>query len=122
MLLDSNIIIYAFQPEYDRIRSFLEAGDFSASAITQLEVVGYWRLSEFERHRFNLFFNGLNLLSVTTGIIHAAISLRQQRSIGLADAIIAATALVHKMPLITHNTQDFRWIEGLELIDPLVAK
>jgi predicted nucleic acid-binding protein len=38
---------------------------------------------------------------------------------GLADAMIAATALVHQLPLVTHNTRDFQWIAELELIDPL---
>ena len=38
---------------------------------------------------------------------------------GLGDAIIAATAMVHNLTLVTHNTEDFRWIAGLELLDPL---
>ena len=38
---------------------------------------------------------------------------------GLADALIAATALHHGMALATHNLKDFGWIEGLALIDPM---
>ena len=38
---------------------------------------------------------------------------------GLGDAIIAATAMTHSMALITHNTEDCRRINGLELLDPL---
>ena len=38
---------------------------------------------------------------------------------GLADAVIAASALIHRLPLVTHNGQDFQWIEGLELVDPI---
>ena len=48
-----------------------------------------------------------------------AIALRQQRRMGLGDAIIAATAIVHNLTLVTHNTEDFRWIANLELLDPL---
>ena len=33
------------------------------------------------------------------------------------DALIAATALAHDMTLVTHNTVDFRPVEGLRLID-----
>ncbi len=41
MLLDSNIVIYAFQPQHESLRSFLEQGEFAVSAITRLEVLGY---------------------------------------------------------------------------------
>jgi predicted nucleic acid-binding protein len=36
----------------------------------------------------------------------------------LPDAIVAATALVYDLILVTRNTSDFKSIEGLEVIDP----
>jgi predicted nucleic acid-binding protein len=42
-----------------------------------------------------------------------------KRRLKLGDAIIAATALTHRMPLVTRNTDDFAGIPGLRLIDPL---
>jgi toxin FitB len=36
----------------------------------------------------------------------------------LGDAIIARTALVNGLTLITRNTDDFRWIVQLELLNP----
>ena len=42
-----------------------------------------------------------------------------QTRIGLGDAVIAATAIVHNLALATHNTEDFRWITGLHLLDPV---
>lgn len=33
------------------------------------------------------------------------------------DAMIAATALVHKLTLVTHNTIDFQSVACLQLID-----
>ena len=38
------------------------------------------------------------------------------RPISPQDAWIAATALQHRMPLVTHNPADFEAIEELELI------
>lgn len=59
------------------------------------------------------------ILSLTDAIAQQAVTLRQQRRMGLGDAIIAATALVYNLTLVTHNTEDFRQIAGLELLDPL---
>lgn len=38
------------------------------------------------------------------------------RRIGAHDLIIAATALAHDLPLATRNSDEFRRVEGLELI------
>ena len=38
------------------------------------------------------------------------------RSIACADAWIAASALQHKIPLVTHNPKHFEFVPGLELI------
>lgn len=47
-----------------------------------------------------------------------AITLRQNSSIRLPDAVIAATALYLKATLVTRNVKDFRGIEGLSLYNP----
>lgn len=121
MILDSNIVIYAFEPKYreSNLEKFLLQGEFSVSNITRLEVMGFWRNSDAEFERFAMFFDALHVLAVSSEIVDRAIQLRRQKSMGLADAIIAATALLHQLPLVTHNTRDFQWIESLELIDPL---
>ncbi len=41
---------------------------------------------------------------------------RKGRPVGVADAWIAATALLHDMPLVTHNREHFSGIEGLEIM------
>nr|VFJ66054.1 MAG: hypothetical protein BECKFW1821B_GA0114236_11116 [Candidatus Kentron sp. FW] len=38
----------------------------------------------------------------------------------VGDALIAATALVHNLELATANTSDFDWIEGLDVVNPVV--
>ena len=38
------------------------------------------------------------------------------RPIGCADAWIAATAILHEIPLITHNRNDFAGVAGLTVI------
>jgi predicted nucleic acid-binding protein len=58
---------------------------------------------------------------VNDPVIHEAVRLRQTRKMGLADALIAATALVHELPLVTRNTRDFSWIDGLTVVDPFAS-
>jgi hypothetical protein len=119
MLLDSNIIIYAFHPAYPQLADFFVGKWLFASAITRLEILGYHRLSPTEVEDFRQFCQVLSMLPVDDKVIDGAITLRRQRNMGIGDAIIAATALAQGLPLITHNVRDFQGIAGLALIDPL---
>ncbi len=56
-----------------------------------------------------------------TAVIERAIALRQENKIGLADAIIAATALVHDLPLVTRNEEDFKHITTLRVVNPFAS-
>lgn len=51
-------------------------------------------------------------------ILDSAVLLRKVKKISLADAIIAATAIVGDLTLVTHNKKDFEWITELKLFDP----
>jgi predicted nucleic acid-binding protein len=42
--------------------------------------------------------------------------------IGVADAWIAATAIVYDIPLVTHNAEDFKGITRLKLITEYYTK
>jgi hypothetical protein len=59
--------------------------------------------------------------SASIGLYRAAMTnaLRQQRKMSLGDATIAATAIVHQLPIATHNVTDFQWVPNLIVIDPL---
>ena len=45
------------------------------------------------------------------------IELRKNYKLKLGDAIIAATALVYNLKIITRNTTDFKLIEGIHTIN-----
>jgi predicted nucleic acid-binding protein len=55
-------------------------------------------------------------------VLKQAVALRQQRKMSLGDSIISATALLNDLTLITANTADFRWIENIKLLDPLLEQ
>ena len=119
MLIDSNIMITAAKPGNLELARFLYSIARSVSIITYIESYGYHSLSETERNDLQEIFEHCDILPLTDNIADQAIMLRQQRRMGLGDAIIAATAMTHNLALVTHNTEDFRWINGLELLDPL---
>lgn len=118
MLLDSNIIIYAAQPEYEWLRQYLATIPLAVSAISKVETLGFPGLSEIEKEYLELFFSHIRVLSLDDLVVNQAIDLRQQRKISIGDALVAATALVHNLPLITRNSRDFGWIEGLTVQNP----
>lgn len=118
MILDSNIVVYAGQPEHAFLRDMMLDRSVSVSVITKVEVLGYHRLVPDERSFFESVFDALHQIPVTAPIIEKAIALRQQRKIGLADSLIAATALHQAMPLVARNTSDFTWIPSLHVINP----
>ncbi|MBI1817448.1 MAG: type II toxin-antitoxin system VapC family toxin [Deltaproteobacteria bacterium] len=122
MLLDSNIIIYAAQPEQGALRAFVEEKAPAVSVISRIEVLGYHQLQQPERESLDRFFEAAEVLPLSESVVERAVHLRIQRRMSLGDSIIAATALVHQLTLVTHNTEDFAWIRELRLLDPLTSK
>ena len=120
MLLDSNIVIYTSKEGHgDLLQLIYGLPQASVSIVSYIEALGYHRLVESELQTLEDIFRRCRILPLTDNIADRAISLRRQRRMGLGDAIIAATAVTHNLTLVTHNTEDFRWINGLGLLDPL---
>jgi hypothetical protein len=119
MLLDSNLIIYAGRPEHGALRDVIAREGPYVSGISKVETLGYHELSEQEKQFLEEFFDAADVLPVSQSTIAVATRLRQRRRMSLGDALIAGTALTHGLSLATHNTEDFAWIEELEVIDPL---
>jgi len=119
MLLDSNIIIYSFQPDQQGLRDLINEQVCCCSVISKIETLGYHQLTSLEQYYLEAFFNTIELFAVTDSIAAQAIQLKQAKKLSLGDALIAATALEHHQTLLTHNRKDFEWIEGLRVIDPL---
>ena len=104
-LLDSNIIIYASKPGFAFLRPM---------------VLGYHMLSEVEKEDLEDFFGNTPILPASPAVLDEAVKLRQQRKMKLADALIAATALLFRCTLLTRNISDSDWVPQLSLADPFV--
>jgi predicted nucleic acid-binding protein len=122
MLLDSNIIIFAAQAEHATLRQFIADRTPAVSVISYIETLGYHRLSEEERQFLERFFQATEVLPLSDAVAQWAIRLRQRRRMTLGDAIVAGTAVEHGRVLVTHNTDDFRWISEIKLLDPLAER
>lgn len=121
MLIDSNIIIYAALPEHAKLRRWIAQHPPAVSSISYLEVLGYHRLTSEAREEFRRFFEAVELLPLDRPILDEAVRLRQIRRMSLGDALVAATALVYRRVLVTHNLADFQGIPDLQLLDPLAS-
>jgi predicted nucleic acid-binding protein len=121
VLLDSNPIIYYLNrqlPPTGRALLDQAAADGAAySAITRLEVLGY-PMDASDRARAQRMLALFLQLPLDDAVIGRAIKLRSNVRIKTVDALIAATAMIRDLPLITHNIRDFQAIAGLRLIDP----
>jgi hypothetical protein len=117
-LLDSNIVIAAAVPEAEGLRADLSTEPCVISIVTRIEVLGFHRLNAEEENGLREFLARVETIALDDVVAARSIALRQQRKMGLGDAIIAATALVHCLALVTRNVDDFKHIAGLELKNP----
>jgi predicted nucleic acid-binding protein len=119
MLVDSNILIYAAQPAYTHLRQFIAAHAPAVSAVSYVKVLGYHHLDEEEQQYLEAFFRLAQVLPLSQAVLDQAVTLRQQRKMSLGDALVAGTAMVHGLTLVTRNVEDFQWIQGLSLLNPV---
>ena len=119
VILDSNIVIYTGLVEHQYLRDWLKSKKIYVSAISQIEVLGYHKLIPTDRDYFKAFFQQCQIFPLSSEVVNVAIRLRQEKAMSLGDSIIAATAIVHRLPLTTANTKDFKHLKNLEIINPL---
>lgn len=119
MLIDSNLIIYATQPQQVGLRHWLVENATHYSVISRLETLGYQQLNDTEARHIHSILDILERGAVNDVVIELAIRLRRQRTMSLGDALIAASCLAHALPLATAIDKDFDWIEELELHNPM---
>jgi predicted nucleic acid-binding protein len=69
-----------------------------------------------------MFVDAASIIHLDETIVDKTIYLRKKYKTKLPDAVIAATAIVKDLILITHNISDFRKIEELRLADSHLMK
>jgi predicted nucleic acid-binding protein len=120
-LFDSNILIYHLNGQLNaRATQLLGdgiSGDGAYSIISKIELLGFNQSREQEVQARSLL-SRLQEIELSSAIAEETIQLRKSRKIKLPDAVIAASALVLNLTIVTRNIDDFNRISGLNLINP----
>ena len=118
-LIDTNIVIYL-------TKGMLKTSDFAPkgsnlyiSTITYIEALGYPFPNQSDEMAITGLCDTFDRIFLTKDIETQTIIIRKSNKIKLPDAIIAATALVHNLTLVTHDIDDFRSIQGLRILNPI---
>ena len=121
MICDSNILIYAAEPEDTCCLPYVERAEAMIATVTRIEVLGFPRfhlLSADQQARLRTLVTSTIEAPLDEDVVIRAIALRQDKKMSLADAIFAATALADGVPLVTRNVDDYKHIAGLDLRNP----
>jgi predicted nucleic acid-binding protein len=118
-LADTNALIYllngnsCMNPYLQKILAF--------SVISEMELLSYSGITETEENCIKSLLNDCEEISLTSEIKNKTIELRKKYKIKLPDAIVAASAIIKKIPLITAD-KGFKQIAelDLELIVPIL--
>lgn len=112
ILVDSDVLV-------DHLRGHrrLEAGsdELHVSAITRAELFSG---RGAEERRIRRLLEPMTGVPVDAAIAERAGRLRRGTDRRLPDALIAATALEHRLTIVTRNVRDFEGIRGLKLRIP----
>ncbi len=120
-LIDTNILIYhtkGSQTSIDSLNNLISQHPFNMSILTKIEFLGWDKHTREGFEKCKQLIEPANIYPVDEDIASKAIELRRKVKIRLADAVIAATALLNNLKLVTRNVDDFKAIEGLEVINP----
>lgn len=122
-LWDTNIAIYFLQNQFTReaearIITILEESGPVISVITEIELMCWKSANAKDKAILKRFISDSDRLEINSAIKLKTAEIRKTSKIKLPDAIIAATAVVHSMTLVTRNFDDFVGIKSLMLLNP----
>ena len=119
-LLDTNSVIYFFDGE-EKISAFIKSNKspLYISFITQIEILCFETQDEALMNNIVKFTESIDIITTNEDIITAAIEYRKKLKLKIPDAIIAATAKVNELTLITADKAMLTKINNIKMITPL---
>jgi predicted nucleic acid-binding protein len=122
-LWDTNTAIYYLQQEFPpNAEKFIDDLIIDEqpviSAITEIELLCWKTATEKDLQLLHNFINDALVIELEQAIKLKTADIRKAHRIKIPDAIIASTALIYDLTLVTRNTDDFKNIQGIKLINP----
>ena len=120
ILLDTNVLIEILKNNQKTIQKVTAMSPpLGISSITAMELI-YGARNKQEVVKLQKFINKFQLLHLEPAISVLGLKLITQfaksHALDIPDALIAATAIQHKVRLFTYNTKDFKFISLIELV------
>ena len=120
---DTNTAIYFLQQQFPRpaekfMDGLLQESPPCISVITEIELLCWKTTSEKDLNVLHDFIRDALVIELEMPVKLKTADIRKKHNIKLPDAIIAATALVFGLTLITRNVKDFEKIPELSVLNP----
>ncbi len=120
MLVDTDVLIWHLRGYPQATRRLDELGALMVSAVSYLELLqGMRNKAELVAVKKMLQHRAATLLPVSEAITQRAIDLMESLTLShglqMGDALIAATALEHGLPVLTANVKHFSAIAELKV-------
>jgi len=120
-LIDSNVFIdyvaERFKENQLKALDLIFDDEIKISVITKIEVLGYNGNKDEEAKMIEIL-GFADIVPLNESVVARTILLRKSIKIKTPDAIIASTALVSNLTLITNNIADFKRVTGLKIFNP----
>jgi len=110
VLLDTDVLI-----DHLRGHRHLSDGDAAISVISRTELFAG---SERQEKSVEALLEDYEEVAVDASIARRAGRIKRRTGLKIADALIAATALEHNLPLLTRNLRHFERVANLDLRSP----
>ncbi len=122
-LWDTNTAVYFLQQQFPPnaekfIDELLKENQPIISTITEIELMCWKTATEKDSIVLNNFISDALVIELEQAIKFKTAEIRKVRRIKLPDAIIAATAVIYNLTLLSRNLSDFGSIGGLKIINP----
>lgn len=114
LLVDTNIVIYLLSGD-KTVADLLDKKRIYISFITEIELLTFQKLNSTEKLIINKFISDCIVIGMNDEIKANTISIRVNNRLKIPDAIIAATSLYLKTPVVTADEQ-FKKVSDLEII------
>jgi predicted nucleic acid-binding protein len=118
--LDTNAIIYYLKDEpaaVALVRTALsDELPLYVSAVTEAELFGFPSLTDRAADQIEEILRTLAVIPLDSRLARAGGQIRRSYKLGIADSIIAATALFTGTTLVTRNVRDFRKVRHLSVV------